>query len=301
MDIHNPRHLKEFLENHKAGARKRLSQNFLIDGNVIEKILSLADLDKTKSCVIEIGPGPGALTGRLREKALHLTTIELDPLFASQIIRFHPDIAIEEDVMRVDFTQLIDRIKAQVSQRSLEIEDPPLHIVSNLPYHLSTDIVLKLLPLYPSVRSLTLMVQQEFAERLLEAEAGSKKYGPLTIARELLANCTDSFIVKPTSFYPRPSVRSRVMHLKLRSNPCLPCDHISSFLKFCHDLFHHRRKMLRAALNSYFVAASTPMSTRESTLSQFGGLRAEQLTLQDWLAVYRAVFGLNSSPDDGGQ
>lgn len=293
MDIHSPRVLRDFLEEHGASARKRLSQNFLIDGNVVEKIVSLADLSPSHSCVIEIGPGPGALTKRLREQSLHLTTVELDPIFASQIKRFHPNIALEKDILQVDISSLIEQILREAKDLQSEDKDSfspiTLHIVSNLPYHLSTDILQRLLPLYSQVKSLTLMLQDEFAQRLLEAKPGSKEYGPLSLARELLCHCKDSFIVKPGSFYPRPLVRSRVIHLELTSPLSLKDEEVSSFLQFCTNLMQHRRKMMRKPLKFYLEEVNMPSSEQDTVIAEYGTVRAEQLCLNQWIELFQKI------------
>ena len=285
MHIHHPKNLSAFLLANGAGPRKHLSQNFLIDGNVINKILSLAAVEPQLDCVIEIGPGPGALTQQLRKVAAHLTTIETDPLFAKEIERFNPDLILEEDVLKVNFIELVEKIQTEVKYKvDIDPITSKLHIISNLPYHLSTQILTQLLPLAPSIDSLTLMVQDEFAQRLIGSNIGTKLHCPLAVMRSLYAECTGSFLVKPTSFYPRPKVRSRVLHLKLKEPSLLPLHLASKFMAFCHQVFDRRRKMLRSTLVTYRAQANE--REFEKMLEQFGTKRPEALCAEELATIF---------------
>ncbi|MEX0962033.1 MAG: 16S rRNA (adenine(1518)-N(6)/adenine(1519)-N(6))-dimethyltransferase RsmA [Simkaniaceae bacterium] len=255
--------LKAFLEKEGLAANKRLSQNFLIDSNILDKIILTAQVSKGDQ-ILEIGPGPGALTEALLMKEAEVFAIEKDQGFAKHLPRLSTNhlSVYHADFLKFDLTPIFKKA--------------PLKVVANLPYHLTTPILEKLLPLYPSVTSLTIMVQKEVAERLTSSPR-SENYGAFTLFREFYSNVISSFRVKKTSFYPSPHIDSTVLHLELKPLP----NHINGkdFFDFVYKAFQKRRKMLRSSLKEYGV-----------TLEK----RPEELSLQEFIDLFRYKFNCSS-------
>ena len=228
-----PSELVQLLEQLGTKAKKNLSQNFLIDGNILRKILSAAEI-AASDLVIEIGPGPGALTEALLAAGAHVIAIEKDPVFASALHRLQTaDERLEihtEDVLKFPFAaHLQGKTKVKV--------------VANLPYHITTPILERLIFLHENIESLTLMVQKEVAERFT-AKKNTPEYGSLTIFLQAYSTARYCFTVEPTCFYPKPKVRSAVVHFSLKTPIDLPPD----FFRLTRTAFQKRRKMLRSSL-----------------------------------------------------
>jgi len=228
MPISSPSELMLFLESIGARPKKSLSQNFLIDQNIVKKIVHCCALKKNES-VLEIGPGPGAVTEELINAGAQVTAVEKDRAFAKALKRFECVKVVEGDIL--DFC----------------LDDLPsgTKVVSNLPYHLTSPILTRLLPKYPLFSTLTLMMQKEVATRLL-APSGTKMYGSLTVFANFYADITDSFLVKASCFYPRPKVDSMVLTFKLKPHPQVAS--VDGFFELVHTMFQQRRKMIRASL-----------------------------------------------------
>ena len=194
--IANLKALKRFLKSLNIDPKRSLSQNFLIDANVIEKLIDAAQIEKTTP-VCEIGPGPGAITEKLLEKSNDVTAIELDTVFAKHLLSYDL-IVFEADALTFDYSQL----------------KPHTKIVANLPYHIATPLITKLIQCFPQIESLTLILQKEVAMRLC-ANHSTKAYGALTIQTQLFAKPTYLFTIPSSAFYPPPKVESAAIHLQL--------------------------------------------------------------------------------------
>jgi 16S rRNA (adenine1518-N6/adenine1519-N6)-dimethyltransferase len=257
MKVYRPSELRTFLEEAGLFAKKRLSQNFLIDGNIIQKILKTAQVQPGDR-ILEIGPGPGALTAALLEAGAHVTAIELDPLFATKLERLQtPDSRLEI-----------------ISQDALlfPFETRPGKVVANLPYHISTPLLTRLLPLTDAFTSLTVMVQKEFAERMKEDSS-------LCLFVQFYATITSSFTVSPSCFYPRPTVSSAVVHCKLHSPPLKEAD---SFFILTRTAFQQRRKMLRTSLKSLYPHIESALKALDLPPTT----RPEELSLETFIALF---------------
>lgn len=228
-----PSELARLLEQLGTKAKKNLSQNFLIDGNIVRKILAAASV-QANDLVIEIGPGPGALTEALLQAGAHVLAIEKDPVFASALSRLQTaDGRLEvvtEDVLNFPFA-------AHLQGKT------GVKVVANLPYHITTPILERLISLHENMESLTLMVQKEVAERFT-AKKNTPEYGSLTIFLQVYSTARYCFTVEPTCFYPKPKVRSAVVHFTLKAPQGLAED----FFRLTRTAFQKRRKMLRSSL-----------------------------------------------------
>ncbi len=275
MNIFRPSELQAFLKERGLNAKKGLSQNFLIDGNIIQKIVDTAFVSSGDR-VIEIGPGPGALTEALLKKGAFVTAIEMDALFAKELHRLQvPDRRLEiicSDILKFPLADFLQKHPGKYK------------VVANLPYHITTPILTFLLPLYQDIESLTIMVQKEFADRMI-AEKRTPEYSSLTLFLQFYANIDKSFTVSPNCFYPRPKVHSSVVHCKL--HPPLLKTHSDAFFLLTRTAFGKRRKMLRASLKDLY-----PIEKIEQALVKLGypnTARPEELAIDEFIAFFHLL------------
>jgi 16S rRNA (adenine1518-N6/adenine1519-N6)-dimethyltransferase len=242
-----------------ARPKKHLSQNFLIDPNIIAKILSLADVQPGDP-ILEIGPGPGSLTTALLDRGASVYAVEIDPVFASELHTLqHPNLSVFE----ADFLAF-----------SLKNLPPHFKVVANLPYHITAPILEKLFA--SSFTSLTIMVQKEVAARMA-ASPDTKEFGPLSLFVQFYSRLHSSFIVPANCFYPAPTVDSTVIRLDARPFP--PIDPPALFA-LIHKAFQQRRKMLTSTL-------PFPKDAIRNALTAIGirpDARPELLSLDQWIA-----------------
>jgi 16S rRNA (adenine1518-N6/adenine1519-N6)-dimethyltransferase len=270
MRVYRPSELHAFLKEKGLYAKKGLSQNFLIDGNIVQKILTTASIQEG-DFVVEIGPGPGALTQALLAKGARVLAVEMDPLFARELERFQTqDNRLEvvcQDILTFPLTERLNGRRVKV--------------VANLPYHITTPILVQLLPLYGLVDSLTLMVQKEFAERM-RAQPGTSDYSSFSIFLQFYADVVSHFSVSPHCFSPRPSVVSSVVHCKLHP-PALETGS-EEFFRLTRTAFGQRRKMLRSTLQSLYSKESIEQALL--SIHRSVTVRPEELSLKEFIALY---------------
>lgn len=254
--------------------RKRFGQNFLQDHSVVEKILQAAELS-TASHVLEIGPGLGALTGGLLERARELTVMEVDRDLAAALRRQEePRLRVlEGDCLELDWTALL--------------ADPPYTLVANLPYNISSQVLFKVLDHRQLFSRLVLMFQKEVGDRLC-AVAGSSEYGILSVLCQLWFDIRRVTIVPPGAFYPPPRVRSVVLEFRALAAPRVPVADEHRFRKVVKGAFGQRRKTLRNAL----AGAGYPLAQLDPALAACAidpGRRGETLTLTEFAALAAAL------------
>jgi 16S rRNA (adenine1518-N6/adenine1519-N6)-dimethyltransferase len=274
--IYKPSELHALLQEHGITAKKKFSQNFLIDFNILKKIVAIADVH-AKDIVIEIGSGPGALTQILLERKALVIAIELDPQFASILGRLQKEDdsleIIEADVLKLPLDALC-REKAK--------KDKKIKVVANLPYHITTPILTRLLPLHPWIESLTVMVQKEFAERMA-AHAGTSAYSSFSLFLQFYSEVKLCFTISPTCFYPPPKVYSAIVHCKLHEPP-LPQRDVESFFKITRTVFQQRRKMLRTSLKELYPLQHVDAALEKMQVNL--KIRPEELSLSQFLALF---------------
>ncbi|MFI5333831.1 MAG: 16S rRNA (adenine(1518)-N(6)/adenine(1519)-N(6))-dimethyltransferase RsmA [Chlamydiales bacterium] len=267
--------LLNFLESTGAKPQKRLSQNFLIDANITRKILRMSEL-KEGDLVVEIGPGPGALTQELILQGHSVIAVEKDKIFAENLRKLKNASVFEADILEFNL------------QEKLEAALPPgkkAKVISNLPYHITSPILEKLLPMGNLLSSLTLMVQKEVAERLT-AEPGSSDYSHLTLFARFFSDASYCFTVPPTCFYPRPKVDSAIVRMSLKNAP-LPQEKMKQFFSMTRMAFEQRRKMLRSSLKRYAPTSILMESLEESGIR--GQARPEELSLEQFLLLFHRI------------
>jgi 16S rRNA (adenine1518-N6/adenine1519-N6)-dimethyltransferase len=271
MSIFRPTELRAFLEELGISAKKSLSQNFLIDGNILDKICALAEIEPGDQ-VLEIGPGPGALTEALLKRGAHVTAIEMDSIFATHLKRLGNNL----NVIEGDFLTLpLEPLLTTKSKR--------FKVVANLPYQITTPILAKLAPMHALISSITAMVQKEVAKRFV-AKPNTQDYSSFTLFLEYYGKTVYGFTVEPTCFYPRPNVQSAVCRIDLFPPPSPPSD---TFFQLTRTAFQQRRKMLRASLKTLFTAEKIESALEALHLKPT--TRPEELSLQDFIALFYAL------------
>lgn len=254
--ISSPAELKAFLAALGIKPNQRLSQNFLIDGNIIDKLLREADV-RPGERVLEIGPGPGAITEKLLACGAHVLAVEKDRILAEALRRYEDVEVFAEDIL----TFPLEKIGVG-------------KVVANLPFQLTSPILGLLAPRHDLFSTLTLIVQEEVARRMV-AKAGERERSSLSVFLEFYTEACYAFRVSRRCFYPAPAVDSAVVSLKLRPPQNIDADR---FFALVHTAFQQRRKMLRASLKTYGFA--------EDALMQ---MRPEQLTLEQWMNLYQRI------------
>jgi len=265
---------RSILEKYGLGARKSLGQNFLIDQHVLGKIVRAADIG-SEDIVLEVGPGLGGLTQALTEHAKQVIAVELD----KRLI----------EVLRETFSSEnnVEFIHSDIMDYS--IPDHINKVVANLPYYITTPILMHLLENY-HFQSITVMVQKEVAQRMA-AEPGSKAYGALSLAVQYYATAEIAANVPPNSFIPRPQVGSAVVHLTVRKEPPVSVDKKALFTNIKAG-FGKRRKTL---VNALFSEEIYPFSKEElgEILKRCGfseNVRGEEFSLEDWAKLTEELF-----------
>lgn len=276
-DIASPRRTKEIINRHGFSFKKSLGQNFLIDQNILDKIVGAAELDGSTGA-LEIGPGIGALTERLAEAAAAVTAVEIDqrliPIL-EEVLEHHPHVKVRHaDVLKVNLPELFKEDFAGVEKVS---------VVANLPYYVTTPILMKLLEDRLPLRHIVVMIQKEVAERMAAAPGG-KEYGSLSIAVQYYSEPEIICTVPHTVFIPQPNVDSAVIRLKIRERPAVEVADEQHFFEVVQASFTQRRKTIANNLKARFF----PKEGRErleALLADAGidpARRGETLSLEEY-------------------
>lgn len=274
------------LNTYKIQANKSLGQNFLIDDNVIESIIESSEIEK-EDLIIEIGPGLGVLTERLLKKSDNVIVIELDKRMISILKnRFCLNknlTIINDDVLKVNLEELIKNRKQQNKINKVKI-------VANLPYYISTPIIMKLLENKLEINEIIVMVQKEVAERL-SAKTGEREAGAITYAVEYYAQATKIIDVPKESFIPSPKVESQVIKLEVRKNPKIKVEDEELLFSIIQKSFMQRRKTLSNALiNNKILENKEEVEKMFETLNIDNNVRGEKLTLEEFGKITNYVY-----------
>ena len=276
--------IKEILSESGFGFSKSLGQNFLIDENVLDKMIVNSGIDKDTN-VIEIGPGFGTLTQRLCMNAKKVVSIEIDstaiPILTDNLSDFDNFKVINADVLKTDLGEII----------RTEFESGDVRIAANLPYYITTPIIMNILESHIDVKSLTIMIQKEVAERIC-AKPGTKDYGALSVAVNFYSTPRMITNVPPSCFIPQPKVSSSVISLDILDKPAVDVKNEKGFFKIVKAAFGQRRKTLLNALSN---SPAIPKSKQEisAVLSDVGideKRRGETLSLEEFARISDAVF-----------
>lgn len=277
---------KYIMNKYHIKANKSLGQNFLINQEVVEAIVESSQISK-EDLVIEIGPGLGTLTKYLLEKARKVICIELDKkmikILEDRFSLYENFTLINQDVLKVDLQELIEKEK-----QNKEIKN--VKIVANLPYYITTPIIMKLLEEQLDLESITVMIQKEVADRLI-AIPGEKETGAITYSVYYYAQAQGILEVPNSSFIPEPEVTSKVIKLTIRKEPPIEVKSKEVMFRIIKCAFMQRRKTLLNALVNTNVFKNKEQGVQ--ILSALGieiNSRAEKLTLEDYARMTDLIF-----------
>lgn len=268
----------EIMRKYGIRANKSLGQNFLINEEVVNSIVDSSEIS-SDDLVIEIGPGLGTLTEELINNAGYVVAIELD----TRMIRILDDRfgscnnfeIINEDVLKVDLASLIQEKKKNFALKNAKI-------VANLPYYITTPIIMKLLEEELDIKSITVMIQKEVADRLI-ATPGDKLSGAITYCVYYYANSESVMIVDNNSFIPEPEVKSEVIKLNIRENPVINLKNKEKFFKLIKASFTQRRKTLLNSLVNAGIFANKEIAKKVfEELGFDANVRGESLSMEDF-------------------
>lgn len=277
--LSNPKETIQVIQKYQFAFQKKFGQNFLIDPHVLDKIIAAAQISKD-DCVLEIGPGIGTLTQYLAENARQVVAVEIDsnliPIL-EETLKDYPNVTvINEDILKVDMEGLAKEYN----------QGRPIKVVANLPYYITTPIIMSLFEQQVPVENITVMVQKEVADRM-QAGPGSKDYGALSLAVQYYASPYIVANVPPNCFIPRPNVGSAVIRLTRHKEPPVKVKDEKLMFRLIRASFNQRRKTLQNSLNN-----SPELSyTKEQIGQAIGSLglgatvRGEALTLEQFGAL----------------
>lgn len=240
--LSNPQKTIEIIQKYEFAFQKKFGQNFLIDGHVLNKIIAAADITKD-DFVLEIGPGIGTMTQYLAEAAGRVMAVEIDrmliPILRETLQEYDNVEILNEDILKVDIGALVEDKNG----------GKPVKVVANLPYYITTPIIMGLLEKHVPVESITVMVQKEVAQRM-QAEPGTKDYGALSLAVQYYCEPYIVANVPPNCFIPRPKVGSAVIRLRTHREPPVKTEHEALMFRLIRASFNQRRKTLANGLNN---------------------------------------------------
>jgi 16S rRNA (adenine1518-N6/adenine1519-N6)-dimethyltransferase len=268
--------------------KPKLGQHFLTSHDAATRIVDALG-DVSQSTVLEIGPGRGILTALLANRTRRLIAVELDRVLAAQLrLKFGMNRNVEileADILSIDLDSLFGP-KPGLGQPGIEFKPQPVKVVGNLPYYITSDILLRLFEFSKYFESIVIMVQREVAERVA-AEPGGSEYGLLSATAQLYARVENLFTLPPTAFSPPPKVHSSVLRLTIspRQNELAVAG--DGFIDFLRLSFGQKRKTLWNNLKEKYEEAALKGALAEAKVKP--SARAETLTLEESAAVYRAL------------
>lgn len=275
-NLGNPKNTIEVLQKYHFNFQKKYGQNFLIDPHVLDKIIGESGIEK-EDMILEIGPGIGTMTQYLAEVAREVVAIEIDknliPILEDTLSEYKNITVINQDVLKVDLRKLVME----------KNQGRPIKVVANLPYYITTPIIMELLESKLPIESITIMVQKEVAERMQQTP-GSKEYGALSLAVQYYAKPEIVANVPPNCFMPRPKVGSAVIRLTLHQNPVIEVEDEEFMFRLIRASFNQRRKTL---INGIGNAPNINVGKEEvkAALEEMGlseNIRGEMLSLEEF-------------------
>ncbi|MBR1815358.1 MAG: 16S rRNA (adenine(1518)-N(6)/adenine(1519)-N(6))-dimethyltransferase RsmA [Lachnospiraceae bacterium] len=275
--LSNPQVTIEILKKYNFAFQKRYGQNFLIDGHVIEKIIGASDITK-EDVVLEIGPGIGTMTQYLAEAAGYVYAVEIDrnllPILDETLAEYDNVRVINDDILKLDIHELIKEDKRT------------LKVVANLPYYITTPIIMGLFEDNVPAKSITVMVQKEVAARM-QAKPGSKDYGALSLAVLYYAEPYIAANVPPNCFMPRPNIASSVIRLTRWDKPPVKVKDERLMFKLIRASFNQRRKTLQNGINNSNELNISKNEVVEalSKMSLPDNIRGETLSLEQFACL----------------
>lgn len=274
-----PQNTIAVLQKYNFTFQKKYGQNFLIDSHVLEKIMDAAEIDKD-DCVVEIGPGIGTMTQYLAERAGEVVAVEIDknliPILTETLADYKNVSIINEDILKVDLNRIVEEKNG----------GRPVKIVANLPYYITTPIIMGLFENHVPVKSITVMVQKEVADRM-QVGPGTKDYGALSLAVQYYAKPEIVAIVPPNCFIPRPNVASAVIRLTCHEKKPVEVKNEKGMFALIRASFNQRRKTLANSLSNAQNLSLTREQVTEAleSMQLSPTIRGEALTLEQFAAL----------------
>lgn len=283
-DIATPSRTREILQKHGFSFKKSLGQNFLTEPNILQKIVATAEID-AQTNVIEVGPGIGALTEHLARAAHQVLAFEIDdrliPVLADTLSPYDNIKIVHKDILKVDLKQETEYFD----------QAGPIKVVANLPYYITTPIMMHILESDLAIDEMVVMMQREVADRI-SAQPGTKAYGSLSIAVQYYMEATTAFIVPKTVFIPQPNVDSAILRLVRRATPAVEVTNEAEFFKLTKAAFNMRRKTLWNNLLSSYGKDEVAKQWLEKSLQEAEidpKRRGETLSLEEFARLSNAL------------
>jgi len=271
--------IRHELKAYGLSPRKKWGQHFLVDQNILNKVIRTAQVGK-EDVVLEIGPGLGEMTLALARQAKRVIAVEIDPklveILREKVKGYSNVEVVREDILKADFNPFLDQ------------EGHPIKVVANLPYQISTPLLFRFIESREIFTTLTLMLQKEVAERMV-ASPGSKSYGPLSVFVQLVSNLSIRFFVKPSAFFPPPKVESAVLQMAWREKPLVDLTDEDWFKKVVKGCLGYRRKTLLNALKHSGLSFPQGVEERTEKLGIDLHRRPETLTIQEFGRLAEAL------------
>ena len=280
----NPKNTIEVLQKYNFNFQKKFGQNFLIDTRVLEEIIDAAQITKD-DFVLEIGPGIGTMTQYLCEAAREVVAVEIDtnliPILKDTLSAYNNVEVFNQDILKVDIASL-------ARERN---NDRPIKVVANLPYYITTPIIMGLFESHVPIDSITIMVQKEVADRMQEGP-GSKEYGALSLAVQYYAKPEIVVNVPPSCFMPQPKVGSAVIRLTRHEQSPVQVDNEKLMFQVIRASFNQRRKTLANGLNN-FGSFGLNKEEIQSCIEELGvpvNIRGEALSLEQFAELSNIIY-----------
>ena len=281
-----PQNTIAVLQKYNFNFQKKFGQNFLIDTNVLNKIITSAEITKD-DCVLEIGPGIGTMTQYLAENAREVVAVEIDkaliPILEDTLSEYDNVTVINEDILKVDIRKLVEE----------KNQGRPIKVVANLPYYITTPIIMGLFESHVPLKSITIMIQKEVADRM-QVGPGTKDYGALSLAVQYYAKPEVVAYVSPECFIPKPNVGSAVIRLDRYEKPPVQVENEEFMFKIIRAAFNQRRKTLANGLGN---ASDLPITRAQAAeaLEELGfgaSVRGEALTLEEFAKLSNYLLAI---------
>ena len=277
-NLTSPKIINEILENNDFNFRKRFGQNFLIDSNIVKKIANTAQLTK-EDTIIEIGPGIGTLTQELALLAKKVIAIEIDydliPILKDNLAEFNNIEFINKDILKVDLDELTN-------------SNDNLKIVANLPYYITTPVIISLLESNLPIKQMTFLVQKEVADRIA-GKPGNKDYGALSVISQYYADIEKNFDVPASVFMPKPKVDSAVITFKKKEKPDFQTNK-EAFFRVVKAAFANRRKTILNSLSNNLNFSKEELKNALESQNIAPNTRAENLSSLDFANLTNQLF-----------
>ena len=282
-ELGNPQNTIEVLQKYRFNFQKKFGQNFLIDTHVLDKIIDASGVTED-DFVLEIGPGIGTMTQYLCERAREVVAVEIDknliPILSDTLKNYSNVTVINEDILKLDICKLAEE----------KNQGKPIKVVANLPYYITTPIIMGLFESHVPIDSITIMVQKEVAERMQEGP-GSKEYGALSLAVQYYAKPEIMANVPPNCFMPRPNVGSAVIRLTRHEKPPVEVEDEKLMFRIIRASFNQRRKTLANGLNNS-PEIHLPKEVIQESIVSLGvpeNIRGEALSLEQFAELSNEI------------